>query len=117
MTDPTDRVAPTLSRTQPWRRTGPHGGAPAGEHRPGTPTPFSRNPRDLRVPELTHARWEGIPGAGTMPGRLPTAHGGDAVKLPHRRGILVDRSSIPPRRGRGEHTCALCFLPDRPPRA
>jgi hypothetical protein len=28
----------------------------------------------------------------------------------------VGRSSIPPRRGRGEHTCALCFLPDRPPR-
>ena len=28
--DPTDRIALTLSRTQPWRRTGLHGGAPAG---------------------------------------------------------------------------------------
>jgi hypothetical protein len=39
------------------------------------------------------------------------------MKLPHRRGILVGWSSISPRRGREQNTCALCFLPDQPPRA
>jgi hypothetical protein len=119
--DATDSTNPTEDlpeRETTHRRVSTADSGPRRRHDLGDEFSAPQSISTRGTPTATNPRLDPcVSGTGTMPGKLPTVCGGGAAELPLRRRIPEIRSTIPPRRNRDEHPCALDSLPGRSPRA